>query len=313
MDDTQETTPFRRMLSDFCLKRLATVLPPQETARLQAYMLELLDRCEWPPMNGRAVDLGAVAASCSISATELMGAGNIVRHGFDALQRELRRRGTVSGAKQAADDRQPKKRMKSKSENDTRSTFRTSMTFDTMPIALQRRRRKRAPAPLKPIVEFPPARFIEWTDPQTFHEALSLHITRHGDTAQGLRNAIVRCGETLEKSTVAAWRRGAKVPRTIESMEYLNRIERRYRLPEGYFKEKLPHPSRSATGYDIPEMEQEEILEWVRRVVVSGATDYRKFQAIAMKQRYAIRFPDLLDRLAAGTATAVDADADSQI
>lgn len=39
--------------------------------------------------------------------------------------------------------------------------------------------------------------------------------------------------------------------------------------------------------------EQEEILEWVRRVVVSGSTDYRRYQAAAMKTRFAIRFPTL--------------------
>lgn len=32
-------------------------------------------------------------------------------------------------------------------------------------------------------------------------------------------------------------------------------------------------------------------MEWVRRVIIIGSTDYRRFQAAAMKQRYAIRFP----------------------
>ncbi|TGT06720.1 hypothetical protein EN856_36010, partial [Mesorhizobium sp. M8A.F.Ca.ET.213.01.1.1] len=40
-----------------------------------------------------------------------------------------------------------------------------------------------------------------------------------------------------------------------------------------------------------PASEQEEILEWVRRVIIAGSTDYRRFQRAAMKQRYAIRFP----------------------
>jgi hypothetical protein len=42
-----------------------------------------------------------------------------------------------------------------------------------------------------------------------------------------------------------------------------------------------------------PSEEQEEILEWVRRVIISGSTDYRKFQAAALKQRYAIRIPGI--------------------
>lgn len=45
-----------------------------------------------------------------------------------------------------------------------------------------------------------------------------------------------------------------------------------------------------------PLREREEILEWVKRVVISGTIDYRCFQAAAMKQRYSIRFPGLLDQ-----------------
>src|SRR5690606_13365478 len=40
----------------------------------------------------------------------------------------------------------------------------------------------------------------------------------------------------------------------------------------------------------LPRSERETIVEWVRRVIISGATDYRRFQAAATKQRYAIRF-----------------------
>lgn len=34
-------------------------------------------------------------------------------------------------------------------------------------------------------------------------------------------------------------------------------------------------------------------LEWVRRVIIAGSTDYRRYQAAATRQRYAIRFPGL--------------------
>ncbi|SCX34226.1 hypothetical protein [Agrobacterium rosae] len=85
-------------------------------------------------------------------------------------------------------------------------------------------------------------------------------------------------------------------------------------MPLGYFKEKLPHQSLAGIGYDIgddvspaqrrclawhlpddfnllPEEKRAEILEWVRRVILTGAMDYRRYQALATKQRYAIRFP----------------------
>ncbi len=67
-------------------------------------------------------------------------------------------------------------------------------------------------------------------------------------------------------------------------------IERRYRLQEGYFKDKLPHQARSLYGHDLgdispaerrrisvhlpddfsslPFTKREEILDWVRRVTL---------------------------------------------
>ncbi|MBB4091531.1 hypothetical protein GGQ79_000004 [Ochrobactrum pecoris] len=104
------------------------------------------------------------------------------------------------------------------------------------------------------------------------------------------------------------------MPRSVESFEILSRIERRYRLRDGYFKAKLPHQARSAYGLNVgenigaaerrrlawhlpddfnklPFSKRQEILDWVRRVIISGSTDYRRFQASATRQRYAIRFP----------------------
>jgi integrase len=42
---------------------------------------------------------------------------------------------------------------------------------------------------------------------------------------------------------------------------------------------------------NLPFTKREEILDWVRRVIISGSTEYRRYQAAASKQRYAIRFP----------------------
>lgn len=100
-----------------------------------------------------------------------------------------------------------------------------------------------------------------------------------------------------------------------DELRVLSRIERRYRLAHGYFKAKLPHQSRSLYGHDmgdisaaerrrlawhlpddfssLPFSKREEIIEWVRRVIISGSTDYRRYQAAATKQRYAIRFPGI--------------------
>lgn len=39
--------------------------------------------------------------------------------------------------------------------------------------------------------------------------------------------------------------------------------------------------------------EQGEILNWVREVVISGSTEYRRYQFAAAKRRYALRFKGL--------------------
>lgn len=140
-------------------------------------------------------------------------------------------------------------------------------------------------------------------------------MRRHGDSYWHLHRAVVRDDENLDRSTIRHWLQGSKSPRSVQSMEVLARIERRYRLTAGYLKSKLPHQTRSAQGHVLDDIgpaerrrlawhlpddfnarsyeKQEEILQWVRRVIISGSTDYRRFQAAAMKQRYAIRFPSI--------------------
>lgn len=148
----------------------------------------------------------------------------------------------------------------------------------------------------------------------SFQAALQFHIDRFGESYYHLHRTIFRDGDALEATTLLSWLKGTKAPRSVANLEILNRIERRYRLPFGYFKEKLPHQSRAGVGYDVgddvspaerrrlawhlpddfnslPEEKRAEILEWVRRVILNGATDYRRYQALATKQRYAIRFP----------------------
>lgn len=176
--------------------------------------------------------------------------------------------------------------------------------------------RKKTGVPPKPVVEFPKALFDVVDEPQTFPDALALHMRRHDDTAWHLHRAVVPADGSTDRKTIFSWIKGIKVPRSVESMEILARIERRYRLPAGYFTSKLPHQSRASTGFCLDDVspserrrmawhlpddfnfrpldKQEEIVEWVRRVIISGATDYRLFQAAAMKQRYAIRFPGVV-------------------
>jgi hypothetical protein len=175
-------------------------------------------------------------------------------------------------------------------------------------------RRRSGPLP-KPLNASPPALFVSWEDPATIAEALTLHMDRYGETAWHLHRALARDGITIDRKTIATWADGSRIPRSVESLDLLARIERRYRLPKGYFAAKLPHQARAATGHDVgalsaierrklawhlpddfnsrPAEERQQIIDWVQRVIISGATDYRRYQQAAVKQRFSIRFRDL--------------------
>ncbi len=171
--------------------------------------------------------------------------------------------------------------------------------------------KKRGCAP-RPIVPFPPALWEDWEDPEDFAEALDLHMRRHNDTGYGLRRAVCGREDKVETTTFTAWRRGDKAPRSATSFRILAALERRWRLPPGYFRAKLHHPGRMISNEtliplpeperrrmawhlpddfaQLPQAKRDEIVAWVKSVIITGATDYRRFQATAMKQRFAMQF-----------------------
>jgi hypothetical protein len=179
---------------------------------------------------------------------------------------------------------------------------------------------RRGPKP-KPVVEHPEPLTDDWVDPPSFAAALALHIGRHGDSYHHLHRAIIREGERFDRKTLQFWATGTKRPQSVVSFDVLARIEHRYRLPSGYFRTKLEQSGRAPLGHDLPDvipserrrmawhlpddfekrppMERSEILEWVRTVIISGTTEYRRFQAEAIKLRYGLRFPSV-DEMAAG-------------
>jgi hypothetical protein len=176
-------------------------------------------------------------------------------------------------------------------------------------------RQRRRPQQPKPLIEFPECDPAPWTDPSSFVEALDLHMRRHNDTAKHLARVLAKFGGHVDATTIRMWRRGVKVPSATRSLEALEHIARRYHLPPAYFRAKVPNAAHCSSAGKIagvtsaeqrrlawhlpvdfehrPLKEREEILEWVQRVVISGSTEYRRFLAAAMKQRYSIRFPGL--------------------
>lgn len=184
----------------------------------------------------------------------------------------------------------------------------TTTTKDRAP------KKPRGPYKPRPIIMYPKPLWDDWDDPADFEEALALHIRRHGENVSRLYKALALGDDVVDIRTLYDWRNGVLAPRSATGFRVLAAIERRYRLPEGYFRPKLPHPGRliaSKTLSRLPMAErrrlawhlpddfdrltkakQEEVLSWVRKVIVAGATDYRRYHINALQQRFAIKFSE---------------------
>jgi len=275
-------------LPAFLRQRLADVLQPRACRILHKYLLLLIAAGRRPPLKVGGPDWRQISAESGVPLSVLKSAGSALRPLFELVSREMGP-GAMEGGLMSAHEplqsvhKQRKPRRKSRVERS-----------HTVP-------------------EFPEAISDIWEETGKFHEALSLHMERHQESNRRLSRALSRHKDAPDVRTISCWRRGLKCPRTVQSLKSLALIEKRYRLPEGYFKSKLPHQSRSATGHQLksvpaaerrrlawhlpddfderPAAERAEILDWVRKIVVSGATEYRLYQAKAMKQRYAVQFP----------------------
>jgi hypothetical protein len=128
-----------------------------------------------------------------------------------------------------------------------------------------------------------------------FHAASRAELASRGETLVQLRRDLQAAGHRALYSTLRMWRIGQKAPSNVDHLAVLKFLEERWGLPEGYFRSRLPHPSRAMRGHTVsgigqaerrrlawhlpddfdrrPLPQQEEILEWVRLTIVSGTTD----------------------------------------
>jgi len=313
---TKLSPRFPRIISAYTRQRLAPLFPPRETERIEAYLQSCFQLATIPPRSGRGWSWGVIAGECGLDPEGLRAQRRTVEPILLALAREIER----------APQRKPQG---DKGERGGSSASSRRSEPAGARAVEPRRGRRSEDAPLQRPGSARPL-WDAWDEPDSFCQALDLHMRRHGETSTVLHAAICAPGATLNRSTIAAWRRGAKSPKTVESLRVLGRIETRYGLPPGYFKAKLPHPCRSATGHTLagisvserrrlawhlpddfdsrPPEEQEEILQWVRHTIIAGSTEYRRFQAAAMKTRYAVRFADRARDAAAAFEDAAEED-----
>ena len=289
-------------LAAYCNRRLAPIFAPDELTILRDYLQDLLGRNEYPPYRGSGLDLVSLATTLFLDLERLKQHRHSLQPIFDAVSRAI-----AEGRLRS--ERVPRQKPKRVA---VVQSLQAQPQLGVEANELSSKELKRRGRQPRPILEFPDPLQATWEEPDNFGAALQLHARRHGETIYHLYNAVVLPGDGVNRSTLISWGRGKKVPRAASSLEILGRIERRYRLPVGYFS-KMTGPSDRAPGdYDLPGIkpserrrlawhlpedfnrrsrhEQAEILGWVRTVIISGATDYRKYQAAAMKQRYAVRF-----------------------
>lgn len=305
-----------RMISDFCRKRIAPHLLPAHTEALRKFLLASVNTGVGIPRHAGKYDWSAMGTLTNVPAELLVGAGRHIVPLLDAIGRSessIAKR-TVPKAVpapkpvQARRDATPARNL----DVTDRANRVLSGANEPTPEADKPKPRAKRPYQRRPIVEFPEPLWTKWEDVDGFAEALNLQIQRHGDSVRHLYHAVARDDRATNHRTLMKWATGELAPRSIQSLEVLARIERRYRLPEGYFKAKLPYLGRARTRHVLddftpverhrlawhlpddfnrrPPAEQDEILDWVNRVIISGSTDYRAFQAAAIKNRYAVRF-----------------------
>jgi hypothetical protein len=286
---------FPRMMSAYCRQRGATLLTPREVELLRVYVIDRFHRAALPPKRGKGFDWRSIAQEAGLNQEAMLTAAAAFRSGFEALEREIRKAPHITTDRLGkAPPRAP--------ESPAPLLGQPAIALPVIPDLSE------PPTPRPP----PQAEEEPFND---FHTELDRQMRKHSDTPNKLKRALQAEGLWIEASTLRMWRLGIKSPLHKESLDILRWLEARYGLPAEHFRPRLPNASFATRGqkiagiepaerrrlaWHLPDdfhlrtaIEQEEILEWVQRVVVSGATDYRRYQAAAMKHRFALQFPSL--------------------
>ncbi|MCW5712263.1 hypothetical protein [Shinella sp.] len=240
---------FQRKISEFCHLRIAPVVSKRAFDNIHPYLVSLIIYRKMPPMRAGRIDWWILAETCGIEDDLTPRLKEKLRPGLEAIIRWIGKEASEAEDRpdpaESQHGLQRRTNPRARTKRASRSPRSISSIAEPLPV-----RSKQGPQP-KPVREFPQSLFEYAEDPEGFREALIYHMRRHGETYWHLHHAIVRPDEAFDHKTLLSWTKGIRVPRSIESFDILSRIEKRYRLPDGYFKARLPHQSRSARGHDV--------------------------------------------------------------
>lgn len=274
----------RRRLLTYCQRRL-TPLAASEIEHVERYICTLIDERRAPPRRKVSLDWRVIADETAIDHSRLIDLRPLLSPPLEAIARAARDWTPLVDLSRPA-------------------SMQRSAIEDASPSAV----RPNAPQPRSR----PEKRLAS---DHAFADRLDVMMRDHGHDSSSLHDALVERGVRIDRSTLVTWRNGSKSPRAVKSLSAIRAIERLYDADGGTLETLLPHPGRAAVGLKIkgatvaesrrlawhlpsdfndrPKPEQAEILDWVRNVIIAGATDYRRYQAAASRQRFGFRFVEM--------------------
>jgi hypothetical protein len=277
---------------DFCRYRLSLEAPPQTVIAIEDYMLGLDARGERPPSEGEGFDWRAIAAASGVDIDVLDRARRLLTPALQVLRREIPPPPARADKIASADV--------SEIGSPKNGRPRQAARVKAKPVVLTRRQR-------------PPARSEGGAEP--FHTTLDSLMTDSGLSATELARIVTKAGAPIHDNTISAWRQGRSAPRTARSLRTLQEIEAHFGLSRDALRQRLPNLTRAIMGHPadgfssdqrrrlawhLPDdfgersaAEKAQILDWIRKNMLSGATDYRRFVVNAARTAYVLRFPGL--------------------
>ncbi|WP_198137420.1 hypothetical protein [Roseibium aggregatum] len=247
-----------RMIAAYCEKRLQPFFSSHEVESLQRHLMALLERCEYPTYKGSRLDIHALADDLGLDAHRLATERSNLQPIFDAVSR------SIADTSMHPDTMGRRASRPQEARPDEQVPERSS---ERLPEDRKRRGKQH-----RPVVEFPDPLQSKWDQPSDFGAALRLHSKRHGESIYHLYNAVVGNDDGIKRSTFLGWGRRKTAPAAPICLDILGRIERRYRLPAGYFSSVPAVAGRSSGSCELDDMTAAER----RRLVWHLPDDFRR-------------------------------------